>query len=293
MKPLRSVAQQFLLLGVSMFVACLLAVHRLPQDLLRVVGLFLSRLRYSVRIVGAEHLPKTGGALIVCNHVSYVDTIILSLASPRPIRFLSHESFFKTPILSSILHLFGAIPVAPNRAKEALRRASDCIRAGELVCIFPEGQLTRTGCLMELKSGFEIIARRAECPVIVAHLDGLWGSIYSFEGGRYFTKLPRGLRRRTTVSFSAPLNAEAATTRRVREILLTLGEAAFRLRTGANLAKRILKTLSEDPFRTALVDPTGDAKTLRAGELLTISRLRSPCLYRLNRWSLKLYRFTP
>ena len=208
---------------VLMFVACLLAVHRLPQDLLRVVGLFLSRLRYSVRIVGAEHLPKTGGALIVCNHVSYVDTIILSLASPRPIRFLSHESFFKTPILSSILHLFGAIPVAPNRAKEALRRASDCIRAGELVCIFPEGQLTRTGSLMELKSGFEIIARRAECPVIVAHLDGLWGSIYSFEGGRYFTKLPRGLRRRTTVSFSAPLNAGAATTRRVREILLTLG----------------------------------------------------------------------
>jgi len=257
---------------VLMFVACLLAVHRLPQDLLRVLGLFLSRLRYSVRIVGAEHLPKTGGALIVCNHVSYVDTIILSLASPRPIRFLSHESFFKTPILSSILHLFGAIPVAPNRAKEALRRASDCIRAGELVCIFPEGQLTRTGSLMELKSGFEIIARRAECPVIVAHLDGLWGSIYSFEGGRYFTKLPRGLRRRTTVSFSAPLNAEAATTRRVREILLTLGEAAFRLRTGANLAKRILKTLSEDPFRTALVDPTGDTKTLRAGELLAISR---------------------
>ena len=220
--------------NVLMFVGCLLAVRRLPQDLLRVVGLFLSRLRYSVRIVGAEHLPKTGGALIVCNHVSYMDTIILSLASPRPIRFLSHESFFKTPILSSILQLFGAIPVAPNRAKEALRHASDCIRAGELVCIFPEGQLTRTGSLMELKSGFEIIARRAECPVIVAHLDGLWGSIYSFEGGRYFTKLPRGLRRRTTVSFWAPLNAEAATTSRVREILLTLGEAAFRLRTDAN-----------------------------------------------------------
>ena len=267
-----SVAQQFMALAILMLAVFALAVHRLPQDVLRVVGLFLSRLRYSVRAVGAEHLPKTGGALIVCNHVSYVDTIILSLASPRPIRFLSHESFFKTPILGPILRVFGAIPAAPTRAKEALRRASDCIRAGELVCIYPEGQLTRTGSLMELKSGFEIIARRAGCPVVVAQLDGLWGSIYSFEGGRYFTKLPRGLRRRTTVSFAAPLNVKAATTTRVRETLLTLGEAAFRLRTSANLAKRILETLSDDPFRTAIVDPTGETKTLRAGEMLAISR---------------------
>ena len=266
-----STAQQFLLLAILMLVTALLAVRMLPQDVLRVVGLFLARLRYSVRTVGVDHLPKTGGALIVCNHVSYVDTIILSLASPRPVRFLSHESFFKTPVLGSLLRVFGAIPIAPGRAKDALRRASDCIRAGELVCIYPEGQLTRTGCLMELKSGFEIIARRADCPVIVAHLDGLWGSIYSFEGGRYFTKLPRGLRRRTTVSFAAPLSAEAATTARVREILLTLGEAAFRFRACDSLARRVLKSLSDDPFRTALVDPTGEKKSLRAGELLAMS----------------------
>ena len=160
-----STAQQFLLLAILMLATALLAIRLLPQDCLRVVGLFLARLRYSVRPVGLEHLPKTGGALIVCNHVSYIDTIVLSLASPRPIRFLSHESFFKAPVLGSILRIFGAIPVAPGRAKDGLRRASDYIRAGELVCIYPEGQLTRTDCLMELKSGFEIIARRAECPV--------------------------------------------------------------------------------------------------------------------------------
>ena len=265
-----STAQQFLLLATLMLVTALLAVRILPQDALRAVGLFLARLRYSVSTVGVEHLPENGGALIVCNHVSYVDTIILSLASPRPIRFLSHESFFKTPVLGSILRVFGAIPIAPGRAKDALRRASECIRAGELVCIYPEGQLTRTGCLMELKSGFEIIARRAQCPVIVAHLDGLWGSIYSFEGGRYFTKLPRGLRRKTIVSFAAPFRAEAATAASVREVLLTLGEAAFRLRTKDNLGRRILESLSDEPFRTALVDPTGEKKSLRAGELLAL-----------------------
>ena len=245
-----STAQQFLLLATLMLATSLLAMRMLPQAVLRVVGLFLARLRYSVRTEGIGYLPKDGGALIVCNHVSYVDTIILSLASPRPIRFLSHESFFKTPVLGSILRVFGAIPIAPNRAKDALRRAADCIRAGELVCIYPEGQLTRTGCLMELKSGFEIIARRAQCPLIVAHLDGLWGSIYSFEGGRYFTKLPRGLRRRANVSFAAPLSAETAAPARMREKLLSLGEAAFRLRTEASLARRVFESLSEDPFRT-------------------------------------------
>ena len=271
-----SIAQQFLLLATLMLATAVLAMRLLPQDTLRVVGLFLARLRYSVRTAGVENLPKTGGALIVCNHVSYVDTIILSLASPRPVRFLSHESFFKTPVLGSILRVFGAIPIAPARAKDALRRASDCIRAGELVCIYPEGQLTRTGCLMELKSGFEIIARRAQCPVIVAHLDGLWGSIYSFAGGRYFTKLPRGLRRTATVSFAAPLSAEVATTARVRETLLILGEAAFRLRTHDSLSRRVLESLSKDPFRTALVDPTGEKKSLRAGELLGMSMALRP-----------------
>ena len=277
-----STAQQFLLLGILMLVTGLVAMRLLPQDCLRLVGLFLARLRYSVRTLGMEHLPKAGGALIVCNHVSYIDTIILSLASPRPIRFLSHESFFKAPVLGSILRIFGAIPVASGRAKDGLRRASDCIRAGELVCIYPEGQLTRTGCLMELKSGFEIIARRADCPVIVAYLDGLWGSIYSFEGGRYFTKLPRGLRRRPTISFSPTLSAKYATTARVRETLLRLGEAAFPLRTEGNLGRWILQSLSDNPFRTALVDPTGEKKSLAAGELLALSRALA------RRWSKSL-----
>ena len=105
---------------------------------------------------------------------------------------------------------------------------------------------------MELKSGFEIIARRAQCPVIVAQLDGLWGSIYSFAGGRYFTKLPRGLRRTATV-LATSLNAEAARTARVRGSMLTLGEAAFRLRTRDSLSRHWRK------------------KSLRAGELLGMS----------------------
>jgi acyl-[acyl-carrier-protein]-phospholipid O-acyltransferase/long-chain-fatty-acid--[acyl-carrier-protein] ligase len=242
---------QFALLGALLVAAAVYAARLLPQHLLRLVALAVARTRYSVDAVG--ELPAKGGALLICNHVSYVDTLILSLATPRMIRFLSYDGFSKTPVLGSILRIAGAIPVSATRAKEAITRAADCIRDGDIVCIFPEGQLTRTGHLMELKSGFELIARRAKCPVIVAHLDGLWGSIHTFEGGRYFTKLPRGLRRHATVSFR-PL--DEISTGRARELMLEMGEAAFRKRTRtANLARDLFRAMEASPFRTALIDP--------------------------------------
>lgn len=260
---------QLALLGAGFFVTALFATQMLSQDVLRVIALVLARVRYAVTSKGVGNLPPTGGALIVCNHVSYVDTLILSLAAPRPIRFLSYAEFFKRPVLGKILRIAGAIPVSSTKARDAIVRAAECINQGELVCIFPEGQLTRTGCLMEIKSGFELIARRAKCPVVVAHLDGLWGSIYSFEGGRYFTKWPRGWRRSATVSFSDPLANEAATAPRVREILLALGEDAFRSRSGTDsLASRLIRALKVRPFRICVSEPSASRKHLRAGPLL-------------------------
>jgi acyl-[acyl-carrier-protein]-phospholipid O-acyltransferase/long-chain-fatty-acid--[acyl-carrier-protein] ligase len=258
-----SVSGQLLLLAALFLVTAFAAVCFVPDALLRTVALVVARLRYRVTRVG--NLPESGGALIVCNHVSYVDTLALSLASPRPIRFLSYEGFFRTPVLGPLLRIFGAIPVSPTRAKDAIVRAAEHIRAGELVCIFPEGQLTRTGCLMEIKSGFELIARRAGCPVIVAHLDGLWGSIHSFAGGRYFTKWPQGLSRTVTVSFSRPLGDVSANA--VRETLLTLGAAALAERAGrTTLATALVRALESAPFRVAVAD--ADGKTLRSGPLL-------------------------
>lgn len=260
---------QFVLLGVLFFFTSLFATRMVTQDVLRIVALLLARCRYGVKNPGVENLPARGGVLLVCNHVSYVDTIVLSLASPRPIRFLSYAGFFQTPLLGKILRLFGAIPVSSTKARDAIVKASDAIRHGEVVCIFPEGQLTRTGCLMELKSGFELIARRAKCPVVVTHLDGLWGSIFSFEGGRYFTKLPRGLRRRTSVSFAPALAAGAATTARVREILLELGEQASRSRPlRHSLASGLVHALHSHPWKVAVEDPASPVKRLRNAELL-------------------------
>lgn len=265
---------QFLFLAVLFLLTAVFATSMLPQDVLRIVTFFLARWRYDVKNPGFENIPAKGGVLIVCNHMTYVDTIVLSLASPRPIRFLSYDAFFKAPFLGKILRIFGAIPVSSTKAREAIVRASDCIRAGEVVCIFPEGQLTRTGCLMELKSGFELIARRAQCPVVVAHLDGLWGSIYSFEGGRYFTKCPHRLRRNVTVSFAKPLAVIEATTSRVRETLLELGEQAFRSRPlKRTLTSGLIRALDSEPWKIAIHDPSSRPKVLRRSELLAGGRL--------------------
>lgn len=261
-------AGQFVALGLLMLGTSAAAARLVPQHLLRTAGLLVARCRYAIRTVG--NLPDQGGALVICNHVSYVDTLALSLASSRPIRFLAYEEFFRTPVLGLILRVAGAIPVSPTRAKDAIVRAAEALRSGEIVCIFPEGQLTRTGCLMELRSGFEIIARRAGCPVHVAHLDGLWGSIHSFAGGRYFTKWPRGWRRQVTVSFR-PL--DEISTRRAREVLLELGEAAWRQRTfqDDHLGQAVFRQMERNPFRTAVIDPSSSHKSISNLELLSLA----------------------
>lgn len=272
--PWLDTAGQLVLLSAGLFLTSLFACKWLSRDVLRLVALFLARARYAVAGRGTQNLPSHGGALIVCNHVSYVDTLVLSLASPRPIRFLSYAGFFQMPVLGGILRLAGAIPVSSTRARDAIIQASEHIRRGELVCIFPEGQLTRTGCLMELRSGFELIARRAGCPVVVVHLDGLWGSIFSFAEGRYFTKWPQPRRRRVTVSFAPALETAEASAPRVREILLELGETAFSSRTPEPaLAVRLIQALKRQPARVCVEDPTSGLAPLRALPLLAGARI--------------------
>jgi len=266
------VAGQFVFLGSFFLLTTIFATRMIPSELIRLIALMAARVRYQTTTLGLENLPAKGGVLVVCNHVSYADTILLSMASRRPIRFLSYAGFFQSPVLGGLLRIFGAIPVSSARVREAVVRASEAIARGEVVCIFPEGQLTRTGCLMELKSGFELIARRAGCPVVVAHLDGLWGSIFSFEGGRYFTKVPQGLRRSVRVSFAPALAAAEATAVRVREEMLALGERAFRARAcRASLAGELLAALRRSPARICVMDPAGKIASLRSVELATMA----------------------
>ena len=122
------------------------------ERVLRFFGLPLIRLVYRVTAVGTERLPR-GGCLLLPNHITWVDALILLLASPRPIRFIIDQEYYENRFLHPILRTVGCIPITSRRAKDAMRRAAEKIRDGEIVCLFPEGQLTRSGTLLRLRRG--------------------------------------------------------------------------------------------------------------------------------------------
>ncbi len=219
---------QFWLLAVLMLVSAVYITRLLPQDVIRFMGRALVRAIYRVRARHPERVPERGAALLLPNHVSYVDALVLATAIDRPIRFVIWEPLYKVVWFNWLLRLFGTVPVSPTRAKDAVRSVAQALREGELVCLFPEGQITRHGMVNELRRGFELMARQAEAPVLPVYLDGLWGSIFSFAGGRCFTKWPRRLRHPVTVCVGELLPPEEATAGRVREALLRLGGEAFR-----------------------------------------------------------------
>jgi acyl-[acyl-carrier-protein]-phospholipid O-acyltransferase/long-chain-fatty-acid--[acyl-carrier-protein] ligase len=238
---------------------------------LRFVGLGLARLIYRVRATGLDHLPE-GGFLLLPNHITWVDAVVLLLASPRPVRFIVDAAVYRNRFLHPVLRAVGCIPITSRKAKDAMREAAAKIRAGEIVCLFPEGELSRSGSLLRLRRGYEIIARQAEAPVVPVWLDRLWGSIFSFQGGRFFTKWPRSIPYRVMVAFGQPLPAEAAEISTVREELLKIGEFCYSQRPHlrGHLAQACLRGLKRNPFRIAIKDGF-DHTSLSCGKLLGVA----------------------
>jgi acyl-[acyl-carrier-protein]-phospholipid O-acyltransferase/long-chain-fatty-acid--[acyl-carrier-protein] ligase len=235
---------------------------------LRFFGLPLIRLIYRVRAVGTERLPR-GGFLLLPNHITWVDALILLVASPRPIRFIIDQEFYENRFLHPILRAVGCIPITSRRAKDAMRRAAEKIRDGEIVCLFPEGQLTRSGTLLRLRRGYEVIARQVDGPIVPVWLDQLWGSIFSFQGRRFFTKWPQHFPYPATVEFGEPLAPNDADIATVREELLKLGERCYSRRPSlrGHLGEAAVRGLARHPFRTAVIDGM-DHSSLSRGRLL-------------------------
>ncbi|MGI8430714.1 MAG: AMP-binding protein [Chthoniobacterales bacterium] len=247
---------------------------------LRFFAMPLARMIYRVRANGVERLPA-GGFLLLPNHISFVDAIVLLLASPRPIRFLVAKEYYEHRWLHPVLRLVGCIPITPRRAKDAMRLAAEKIRAGEIVCMFPEGELSRSGTLLRLRRGYEIIAHQAGAPVVPVWLDQLWGSIFSYQGHRFFRKWPRHFPYPATVEFGSPLAPDAADIATVREELLKLGERCYRQRPelSGHLGAAAVRGLKRHPLRTLVIDGLDDS-TLSCGKLLGVAAALSRRLRR-------------
>ncbi|MFZ3376098.1 MAG: AMP-binding protein [Chthoniobacterales bacterium] len=232
---------------------------------------------YRVTALGLEHLPA-GGFLLLPNHITWVDAIVLQVVCPRPIRYIIDQEFYHKPLLKPFLRLVGCIPIDTRRSRSAIRSATEKIAEGEVVCLFPEGQLERAGTLLRLRRGYELIAHHANAKVVPVWLDQLWGSIFSFQGGRFFTKLPKRIPYRVTVAFGKPLPAAAADIARIREELLKLGESCFRRRPSLDrpLAEECVRGLKRRPFATAVVDGLDHSLLSRSkllGAAAALSRL--------------------
>jgi acyl-[acyl-carrier-protein]-phospholipid O-acyltransferase / long-chain-fatty-acid--[acyl-carrier-protein] ligase len=219
------------------------------------IGRPLVRCFYRVNALGLENLPARG-FLLLPNHITWVDAIVLQLACPRPIRYVIDQEFYHKPILHSILRVLGCIPIDTRHSHSAIRAATEKIAAGEIVCVFPEGRLERRGTLLRLQGGYELIARHANARVVPVWLDQLWGSIFSFQGGKFFTKLPKRIPYPVTIAFGTPLKAEHADIATVREDLLKLGESCYSSRPSLDrhLAEECVRGLKRRPFATAVID---------------------------------------
>ncbi len=218
-------------------------------------GRRLVRCVYRVTALGADNLPD-GGFLLLPNHITWVDAIVLQLACPRPIRYIIDDEFYRKPILHPFLRLLQCIPIDTRHSHSAIRAATEKIAEGEIVCLFPEGQLERAGTLLRLRRGYELIARHAAAAVVPVWLDQLWGSIFSFQGGRFFTKLPKHIPYPVTIAFGKPIEANAADIATVREELLKLGEFCYSRRPSLDrhLAEECVRGLKRRPFATAVID---------------------------------------
>lgn len=233
----------------------------------------IARCLYRIRTIGAERLPE-GGALLLANHLSYVDVVVLQMACPRPIRFVGHEALQKASwFFRLVFRLTGTIPVSSDNALSTTRRVTECLRRGEYVLIFPEGAISRTGQLMQIQRGFELMARKAGVPVVPVFHDGLWGSVFSFSGHRYILKWPRVMPTPVAVAWGDPIPPESADAATVRRALLDLGKVAFEMRPHLrrHLGREVVRALCKRPWRLEVIDRVVGRREVTAAQLVAVA----------------------
>ncbi|OWQ83210.1 glycerol acyltransferase [Roseateles aquatilis] len=230
-----TIPELFLAVGLANAVVGLYIFLIVPEYLLRFIAFIVSRLIYRFRLSGDEHIPTRGAAVLVCNHVSFVDAVLLMAASPRPIRFLMDHRIFRIPLLGWMFRLAKAIPIAPQKEdpatyEAAFKAAQAVLDDGELVCIFPEGGITRDGTLQPFKGGvMKLLEDRPDLPVVPLALQNLWGSFFSrVEQGQAMVRpFRRGLFSRVGLVAGTPIAARDVSPELLRErVAALLGMAA-------------------------------------------------------------------
>ena len=237
--------------------------------LLELIARSVARVLYRVRTSGAGNIPSTGGVLLIANHISYVDVVVLQLACPRPIRFVGHQGLRRNGFFNWCFEMSGSIPISVEQPRAGMKAAVAALKAGELVCLCPEGHISRTGQLMEIQRGFEVMARQANVPVIAAAIDGLWGSVFSFAGNKYLWKSPRLLPTHAFIAFGRATPPDRVSPAWARRELLDLGCQAFEERPvlKRHLGRECIRALAKHPGRVQVIDRTFGRRAVTCAQL--------------------------
>ena len=267
--------QIFLVIAGLTLAATIYLLVLMPDALLRFGLWCLTHTIYRLRIVGRDHIPEKGGALFVCNHVSFADALLLLAATDRPVRFLMFKDFYEKPWVKPFAKIHKTIPVSseqrPRELLTALKEASDAIRNGEVVCIFAEGQITRIGQLLPFRRGIEHIMKNVDAPIIPVALDGVLGGPASYRRGKFVHLLTSHVPHAVTVSFGAPL-PPTTTPFAVREAVQELQVNAWQLRRARMkpLQRNFIQMAREHSHRFAFADATSGKISFGAALVKTI-----------------------
>ncbi|MDD5543574.1 MAG: acyl-[ACP]--phospholipid O-acyltransferase [Acidobacteriia bacterium] len=261
--PLKLRPNQIMLLMAAVSVAVTVYVLTLlPDFMIRLVLWLLTNTLYRIQVRGIENLPKRGPAVLVCNHISFVDPYLIAACTQRFISFMMYRRFYNIPGIHWFARLMRAIPVSekdpPRLMVKSLQTAQQHLNEGRLVCLFAEGATTRTGNLLRFRRGFEHIMRGQSVPIIPIHIDRVWGSAFHYERGRIFFRWPKHFPYPVTVSFGRPLSPQSKVFE-VRQAVMRLGAEAFAERSATQrpLQELLIDSTRRSWRRFAMADSNG------------------------------------
>jgi len=279
-----SAATLVLLAGIATLGVTVYIVSVVPDFLIRFLLWMLAHTFFRIRIAGEGNVPLRGPALLVANHMSHVDGFLIGACLQRFVRFMVWRPYYEMKSMHWFFKLTNSIPVGaggPRELAASVRMARQELAAGHVVCIFAEGAISRTGNMLPFKRGLESMVEGLDVPVIPVHLDRLWGSIFSFEGGRFFWKWPRRVPYPVTVSFGRPM-PPSSTASEVRQAIQELGsDAATYRKSGQDLLPlRFIRSAKRNWAKFAMADSSGRELTYGralAASLLLASWVRKHC----------------
>lgn len=275
----RALQSQMFFVAAASLAASIFIIRLLPGDFIRILAIGVIHSFYQIRRVHPERVPKKGGVLLLPNHVTYADAFFISASCDRPVRFVMDEAFTAARSIRIFTEIFETVTIRRDQPLEAIREVIRALKQGDLVCLFPEGQLTRTGSLCVLQRGFELIARKAGHPLIPLWCDGSWGSIFSYERNRFFRKLPHRLKHKMCFGFGEAISSADANLESVRQGMLAASALALdgrfhgkswerRVPHRNKIARRIFRGLDESTRRRVWVNghQIGMINALQRGE---------------------------